>query len=133
MDAHPSRLPLEDLLGARLDGAECLFDPELHDGPDPLTTVENPDARAAREDVAKEICASCPVRDACMEYATRVGPDRGVWAGLTAEEISTRATWQGLLTAGMPRAGKSGALTRYLADLVTDDRYEFSSVDKDVA
>lgn len=87
MNVHPSKLPLADLRSARLAGAECLFDPELHDGPDPLTTIEHPDARAAREDVAREVCASCPARESCREYAARVGPKAGIWAGLTALEI----------------------------------------------
>lgn len=85
MNIHPSKLPLSDLWDERLSGAECLFDPELHDGPQ--TTIEHPDARAAREDVAREVCASCPVRDACLAYALRVRPRRGVWAGRTADEI----------------------------------------------
>jgi WhiB family redox-sensing transcriptional regulator len=92
MNAHPSRLPLPDLRDECLDGAECLFDAELHEGPDPLTEVEHPDARAAREDVAKEVCGTCPVRDVCLAYALRTTPARGVWAGLTAEEVAQLAT-----------------------------------------
>jgi len=87
MNVHPSKLPLADLRSARLDGAECLFDPELHDGPDPLTTIEHPDARAAREDVARDVCASCPVRVCCREYAVHARPKAGIWAGLTGLEI----------------------------------------------
>lgn len=87
MYVHVSRLPLADLRDACLTGAECLHDPELHDGPDPRTTIEHPDARAAREDVAKAVCEDCPVRPACLEYALRVRPKHGVWAGLTAEEL----------------------------------------------
>jgi WhiB family redox-sensing transcriptional regulator len=83
----PSRLPMADLR----DGAECRFDIELHDGPDPMTEIEHPDARAAREDVAKEICGTCPVRDLCLTYALRTRPTRGVWAGLTIEEIDRLA------------------------------------------
>ena len=86
MSVHPSKLPLSDLVNERLSGAECVFDPELHDGPDPRTTIEPADARAAREDVAIEVCASCPVRAMCQEYAARVRPARGVWAGRTAQE-----------------------------------------------
>jgi WhiB family transcriptional regulator, redox-sensing transcriptional regulator len=91
-----------------LDGAECRFDPELHDGPDPLTTIEHPEARAAREDVAREVCGSCPVRDACLEYAMRVAPKRGIWAGRTAEEITLLILNRHLLAGGIPRLGKSG-------------------------
>ncbi|MFB9830944.1 WhiB family transcriptional regulator [Actinoallomurus acaciae] len=88
MNAHPSKLTTPDLRDECLDGAQCLFDAELHDGPDP---VEHPDARAAREDVAKDICATCPVQVACLEYAIRTRPVGGVWAGLTAEEIAQLA------------------------------------------
>ncbi|MGI5225721.1 WhiB family transcriptional regulator [Actinoallomurus sp. CA-142502] len=91
MNVHPSRLPLFELRDELLDGAECRFDPELHDGPDPLATIERPDARAAREDVAREICQGCPVRDMCLAYAARVRPDHGMWAGHIAEEITRLA------------------------------------------
>ncbi len=88
MSVHPSKLPLSDLVNERLSDAECVFDPELHDGPDPRTTIEPTEARAAREDVAKEVCASCPVRAMCHEYAARIRPERGVWAGRTAQEVA---------------------------------------------
>lgn len=88
MNVHPSNLPPSDLPKERLSDAECLFDPELHNGPDPMTTIEHPDARAAREDVARDICGTCPVRDACLTYALRVRPERGMWAGRTAEDIA---------------------------------------------
>ena len=92
MPSYLNTLPLSDLRDELVgDGAECRFDPELHDGPDPLTTIEHPEARAAREDVAREICEGCPLRDACLEYATRVRPTYGVWAGRTAEEIARLA------------------------------------------
>jgi WhiB family transcriptional regulator, redox-sensing transcriptional regulator len=92
MNTQTSRLPLAGLRDECLNGAECLVDPELHDGPDPLTTIEHPDARAAREDVAREVCRTCPVRGACLTYAIRVRPDRGVWAGYTTAEIPRTTT-----------------------------------------
>ena len=88
MNDHPSRLSTADLRDECLDGAECLFDAELHDGPGPQDRFEHPDARAAREDVAKDICATCPVQVACLEYAIRTRPVTGVWAGLTADEVA---------------------------------------------
>jgi WhiB family redox-sensing transcriptional regulator len=91
MSVHPSKLPLSALVNERLSGAECVFDPELHDGPDPRTTIEPVQDRAAREDVAKEICASCPVQTMCREYASRTRPERGVWAGRTAQETAVLA------------------------------------------
>jgi hypothetical protein len=89
MAVHPCRMPVEDVRDECLNGAECLVDPELHEGP--AGGVEPGEVRAAREDVAREVCAACPVRDACLEYALRTGSESGVWAGLTADEIAVLA------------------------------------------
>jgi WhiB family transcriptional regulator, redox-sensing transcriptional regulator len=35
---------------------------------------------------AKAICAQCPVREACLEYALTTREKEGVWGGLTARE-----------------------------------------------
>jgi WhiB family redox-sensing transcriptional regulator len=35
---------------------------------------------------AKAICAECPVREACLEYALTAREKDGVWGGLTARE-----------------------------------------------
>jgi WhiB family redox-sensing transcriptional regulator len=35
---------------------------------------------------AKEICARCPVRDACLEWAIATRQDEGVWGGMTGVE-----------------------------------------------
>lgn len=35
---------------------------------------------------AKEICATCPVREACLEYALETRPADGIWGGLTPIE-----------------------------------------------
>jgi WhiB family transcriptional regulator, redox-sensing transcriptional regulator len=35
---------------------------------------------------AKAICAVCPVREECLEYALETRPGDGVWGGLTATE-----------------------------------------------
>lgn len=78
-----------------LDGAECLYDPYLHEGPDDPAR-ESPAEQAAREQVAADVCANCPVHEPCFEYALRTRPARGVWAGLTAPEISALADWLGL-------------------------------------
>lgn len=37
-------------------------------------------------DEAKAICALCPVREACLEYAIVAREKDGVWGGLTARE-----------------------------------------------
>ena len=41
------------------------------------------DAHAAE---AKAICATCPVREACLEFALETRPADGVWGGLTSIE-----------------------------------------------
>lgn len=66
------------------DAAGCRFDPELHDGPD---RIESAAERAAREQVARDVCAACPVRAECLDYAVRVRPVRGVWAGFTPAQL----------------------------------------------
>ena len=35
---------------------------------------------------AKEICAACPVRQACLEHALTIGEREGVWGGTTERE-----------------------------------------------
>jgi len=67
----------------------CVCDPELFTGPTG-TEPENepPEDRAARIAVAREVCASCPVRLACLAYTLRTRPAAGVWAGFTPDEIA---------------------------------------------
>ena len=40
----------------------------------------------AREAVAKAICARCPVRPDCLEYALDVRETHGIWGGLNEME-----------------------------------------------
>ena len=77
-----------DLRGKPVAGAQCRFDPDLHTVPE---TDESPDERAAREQVAVEVCKSCPLRGACFELALRTRPKYGVWAGFTAAELAALA------------------------------------------
>lgn len=37
-------------------------------------------------DEAKEVCAGCPVRSMCLEWALLAGIDHGVWGGTSEEE-----------------------------------------------
>jgi WhiB family transcriptional regulator, redox-sensing transcriptional regulator len=39
--------------------------------------------------LAKRVCASCPVSDCCLEFALRTNQDHGVWGGRTEEERRT--------------------------------------------
>jgi WhiB family transcriptional regulator, redox-sensing transcriptional regulator len=47
---------------------------------------ERPAERASREAEAKAICASCPVRAECLDYALSHGVRYGVWGGRNEEE-----------------------------------------------
>ena len=39
-----------------------------------------------REAKAKALCAQCPVRDVCLEYALKINEEHGVWGGLNEQE-----------------------------------------------
>jgi WhiB family redox-sensing transcriptional regulator len=47
---------------------------------------ETTTARQTREAAAKRICADCPVRRECLEYALRVREPFGIWGGLNESE-----------------------------------------------
>jgi WhiB family redox-sensing transcriptional regulator len=55
-------------------------DPELFF---PVSEI-GPGARQVAE--AKAVCARCPVRDRCLDYAVDAGLDHGVFGGLTERE-----------------------------------------------
>jgi WhiB family transcriptional regulator, redox-sensing transcriptional regulator len=42
--------------------------------------------KLAREAVAKRICATCAVREPCLEYALATREAHGVWGGLNETE-----------------------------------------------
>ena len=52
----------------------------------PPNHAENREERAVRERRAKTICARCPVRIDCLEYALRTREQHGIWGGLTETE-----------------------------------------------
>ncbi|WP_424344539.1 WhiB family transcriptional regulator [Ilumatobacter sp.] len=52
----------------------------------PPLRPERKAARASRERRAKAVCASCPVRVACLEQAVRRNERYGIWGGLTDKE-----------------------------------------------
>jgi WhiB family redox-sensing transcriptional regulator len=43
-------------------------------------------ARRMRDHAAKMMCARCPVRIQCADYAVRAHEPYGVWGGLTEED-----------------------------------------------
>ena len=55
----------------------------------PPTHPERKDERAEREERAKEICATCPVRKPCLDYALSHAITHGIWGGLN--EVERRA------------------------------------------
>lgn len=42
--------------------------------------------KLAREAIAKRICAICPVRQPCLDYALTTREGHGVWGGLNETE-----------------------------------------------
>ena len=52
----------------------------------PPMSGESTDERRVRESAAKRICADCPVRRECLEYALRVREPFGIWGGLNETE-----------------------------------------------
>lgn len=57
---------------------------------------EPQDEREAREEKAKAICALCPARSACLDYALTLREPEGVWAGCNAVELlrARRNRWK---------------------------------------
>jgi WhiB family transcriptional regulator, redox-sensing transcriptional regulator len=58
-----------------LDSA-TFFHPENERGP----------SRIRREQLAKQVCARCPVAEACLNWALRTREPYGVWGGKSTEE-----------------------------------------------
>ena len=52
----------------------------------PPSSFERKDEKEAREARAKEICAGCPVRKPCLDYAIRIKEPHGIWGGLNEVE-----------------------------------------------
>ncbi len=66
------------------DRAACLSFPSiLFFGVD---DNETPVERRGREERAKEVCAICPVRKECLEYALATKEPYGIWGGLNEPE-----------------------------------------------
>ncbi len=64
------------------DRAACVgTDAELFFAPD----GERPDDRELRETEAAAVCAQCPVRAQCLDYALANSIKHGIWGGLTKE------------------------------------------------
>ncbi|MFF0249591.1 WhiB family transcriptional regulator [Streptosporangium sandarakinum] len=83
-DVPAGPLNLADAWSVLAEAGECRYDRDLHAGPN---HPEGAHERAARVQVAREVCGPCPVRALCLAYALTVRPATGVWAACTAEEI----------------------------------------------
>jgi WhiB family transcriptional regulator, redox-sensing transcriptional regulator len=64
--------------GACRNGSGADFYPPIHG--------ERKHERIARERRAKAVCASCPVRIDCLEYAIHFDERYGIWGGLNQDE-----------------------------------------------
>jgi WhiB family transcriptional regulator, redox-sensing transcriptional regulator len=52
----------------------------------PPSHFERKEERLERERRAKAICATCSVRQPCLEYALRIREPHGIWGGLNEAE-----------------------------------------------
>jgi len=60
-------------------------------GPDssfffPPSNFERKDEKEEREEIAKAICHTCPVRRPCLDYALQIREPHGIWGGLNEVE-----------------------------------------------
>lgn len=67
-------------------------------------------------EAAKAFCASCPVQEACLQFALETNQDAGIWGGADEEERrKLRRSWRSRRIAGRSAAatqlpnGRSGA------------------------
>lgn len=66
------------------DEAACLAQPGIvFFG---LEDLESAAEKRSREELAKNVCAGCPVRVQCLEYALASREPYGIWGGLTEVE-----------------------------------------------
>lgn len=55
-----------------------------------IDDAETPAERRLREDEAKQVCFTCPVREECLDYALVTKEAYGIWGGLTEIERRSR-------------------------------------------
>ena len=56
----------------------------------PPSTFERKDEKQDRERRAKAICATCAVRQPCLDYALRIREPHGIWGGLNEIERKSK-------------------------------------------
>jgi len=52
----------------------------------PPAHFERKDEKELRENRAKAICSTCPVKKPCLDYAIRIREPHGIWGGLNEVE-----------------------------------------------
>lgn len=52
----------------------------------PPPQFERKDEKLEREGRAKEICATCSVKEPCLDYAVSIREPHGIWGGLNESE-----------------------------------------------
>lgn len=90
MTVHPSKLSLTSREALGFTEAQCLYDPELHTGPN--DTVENAEMLAARHMVAADVCLSCPLLGRCLDRAVAGSPEPGIWGAFDAATLTAILT-----------------------------------------
>jgi len=73
-------LQWSDMAACRGGESWLFFSPEI---------TERKEARLEREHMAKKLCATCPVREECLEAALERHETYGIWGGLN--ELERRA------------------------------------------
>ena len=76
--------------------------------PELFFPIGNSGPALAQLERAREICRSCPVRLACLEWAIVVGADDGIWGGLSEQERQSLRRRQ---RSGRPTAKDRSAVT----------------------
>ena len=83
-------MPQQPLAQVPLDAKWHWQDKGLCRSADPLLFFhpqnERGSSRVRRDQSAKRVCASCPVRLECADYAIRAREPYGVWGGLSEDE-----------------------------------------------
>jgi WhiB family transcriptional regulator, redox-sensing transcriptional regulator len=55
----------------------------------PPSHFERKEEKDSRESHAKELCAGCPVKGSCLEFAMNIREPHGIWGGTTETERRT--------------------------------------------
>ncbi|PLS76275.1 MAG: WhiB family transcriptional regulator [Actinobacteria bacterium] len=61
----------------------------------PPSHFERKEDKEHREAQAKAMCAACPVRQPCLDYALRIREPHGIWGGLNEAERKDLLARQG--------------------------------------